>query len=163
MTAKIAGRRHHPAAFDVTSTLSLVHEKTNPVDSRAVAIYADGAQIGYLERGLSYLVAGLLDRGRPVFASPIERADGAINLFIPIRADRLGGNIVYVTSTDGRRTYAVDCRNAICTCPAGIYVICKHKRSLGITRKPAIVARPTASGAGGVAVAVSASGPRTAA
>jgi len=136
MTAKIAGRRHHPAAYDVQSTLTLVHERANPVDSHAVAVYADGLQIGYLERGLAHLVAPFLDRGRPVFASPIEKHDGAINLFIPTRADRLGGNIVAVTSTDGKRNYHVDCRNAICTCPAGIFVICKHKKSLGLTRKP---------------------------
>jgi hypothetical protein len=144
MTAKIAGRKHHPAAYNLQSTLALVHERSNPVDSHAVAVYADGRQIGYLERGLAHLVAPFLDRNRPVFASPLEGKDGVISLFIPNRADRLGGNIVMVTSSDGLRSYAVDCRNGICTCPAGIYVVCRHKRSLGITRKPLAITALTA-------------------
>ena len=155
MTAKIAGRKHHSAPYNLQSTLSMVHERTNPVDSHAVAVYADGLQIGYLERGLAHLVAPFLDRNRPVFASPLENKDGVINLFIPTRSDRLGGNIVMVTSSDGLRSYAVDCRNGICTCPAGIYVVCRHKRALGINRKPLAITALVAKAGSPVPVTVS--------
>ena len=136
MTAKIAGRRHHPAEFNLQSIFVLVHEKDNQVDPFAVAIYADEQQIGYLERGLAQIVAPLLDRHRPVFASAIENKDNLINLFIPSRYDRLGQNIIIMPSSDGQRSYATDRRHRICTCPAGIFVLCKHKKALGLTAVP---------------------------
>jgi len=136
MTAKIAGRRHHPAEFNLQSTFVLVHEKTNQVDPFAVAIYADEQQIGYLERGLAQIVAPLLDRHRPVFASAIENKDNLINLFIPSRYDRLGQNIIIMPSSDGLRSYATDRRHRMCTCPAGIHVLCKHKKALGLIPTP---------------------------
>jgi hypothetical protein len=146
MTAKIAGRRHHPAEFNLLSTFVLVHEKTNQLDPFAVAVYADEQQIGYLERGLAQIVAPLLDRHRPVFASAIENKDNLIKLFVPSRYDRLGQNIIIMPSSDGQRSYATDRRHRICTCPAGIFVLCKHKKALGLTAipksKPSISVNP---------------------
>ena len=150
MTAKIAGRKHHSAPFGVKSAITLTHERDNPADSHAVAIFADGEHIGYLERGLAHLVAPLLDRGRPVFGSPLKGSDTVINLFIPVRADRLGGNIVMVTSSDGVHSYAVDCRNGICTCPVGVWVVCRHKRALGITRRAIPISAVTSKRVGKV-------------
>ena len=133
MTARLAGRKHHPAEIGPRSLLTLEHERTNPVDFWAVAVYADGVMAGYLETGLARLVAPMLDRGRPVFASAIDGKQGMVNVYVPGRRDRLGpdGNLVEVDSSDGSRRYVVDRRHGRCTCPAGRFVYCRHQAQVG--------------------------------
>jgi hypothetical protein len=133
MTARLAGRKHHVGEISPRSVFVLVHERANPVDFWAVAVYADGTMVGYLETGLARLVAPMLDRGRPVFASAIEGKQTMINVYVPGRRDRLGpdGNLIEVESSDGARRYVVDRRHGHCTCPAGRFVYCRHQAAIG--------------------------------
>jgi hypothetical protein len=144
LTAKIAGRRRHgKLTVSPESQITLCHRRDNPAHREAVEVLADGQMIGYLEAGLGVLLAPYLDRARPVRAG--GRDDGiSLDLFIPGRADQIGRNLVEVNSSDGNRTYLVDRRRGICTCPAGRWVWCRHKRELGLA-KPAREIIPVSS------------------
>jgi hypothetical protein len=133
LTATIAGRRHHPAPIGPTSTITLRPESDHPIDRAAVAILADGAKVGYLEAGLARLVAPLLRRGRPVLAAPMDERH--ISVYVPGPRDRIGGSIRAVTSSDGKRSYFVDRVRALCTCPAGRYGSCRHRRLVQSQRR----------------------------
>ena len=134
LTARLAGRRHYPALLEARSEISLVHDRTNPVDRNAVEVHSDGEMVGYLESGLALMVAPRLDRGRPVYASAIPSDQAKITVYILGRGDRVGRNLVSVTSSRGRRGYVVDRRRKVplCTCPAGRYAPCRHKKALGL-------------------------------
>lgn len=148
MTAKLAGRKHHPSLITPTSEITFVRERDNPVDYWAVRVEVDGHHSGYLETGLARLVAPLLDRGRPVFGAPIDGSRNAanqamINVYVPGRCDILGpdGNLVLVSSSDGQRRYVVDRRHGGCTCPAGRFMRCRHQQLVGARDRRVIVAR----------------------
>ena len=134
MTAKLAGRRYRDGDIQTLSQLDVRHEVDNAVDANAVAIVDGDDVIGYLERGLASIVAPLLDRGRPVLASPIKGKTAEINLFIPEPYERISssGHLVRVPSSDGARTYVVDTRRGLCTCPVGRHIRCRHQKALGV-------------------------------
>lgn len=151
MTAKLSGRRYHDGEIQTLSQLSLRHETDNSVDANAVAILNGDEVIGYLERGLATMVAPLLDRARPVLVSPIKGKTGEINLFIPEAYERISsnGHLVRVPSSDGQRSYVVDIRRGLCTCPVGRHVRCRHQKALGVpppTPPAAAAPAPIASG-----------------
>ena len=134
MTAKLSGRRYHDGEIETLSQLTVRHENDNDVDSNAVSVLNGDEVIGYLERGLATMVAPLLDRGRPVLASPIKGKTGEINLFVPEAYERISnsGHLVRVPSSDGQRSYVVDVRRGLCTCPVGRFVRCRHQKALGV-------------------------------
>lgn len=136
LTARIAGRRlRGDVEIAATADITLERERDNAADPLAVAVRADGELVGYLEAGLARLVAPLLDRGRPIAAGPTGHQN-EINLFIPSRRERLGRNLVWVPSSDGTKSYLVDRRRGMCSCPAGRFVHCKHQRAVGATPRP---------------------------
>ncbi len=51
------------AELQVGQQLDLVHEKDNPHDENAIAVYADGAQLGYLKRNIARHLAANFDNG----------------------------------------------------------------------------------------------------
>ncbi len=136
LTARIAGRRlRADVTIEPTADVALEREPDNAHDRWAVRILADGAVVGYLEAGLSRLVAPMIDRGRPVVAAPSGHQN-EINLFVPNRRERIGGNLVWVPSSDGSKRYLVDRRHGLCSCPAGRFVHCRHQRLLGARARP---------------------------
>lgn len=134
ITARLAGRRHHAVELRADGVFALRREPENPADRSAVAVTVDGETAGYLEAGLATLVAPLLDHERPVFVAH-GKAE-TVTLYVPERGehapDTRGSSLVRVASGDGRRSYVVDRRRGLCTCPAGRYVRCKHQRAIGI-------------------------------
>lgn len=131
-TAKVAGRRYHPGELAKDSSVYLEHEAANPIDARAVRVEANGASLGYLERGLARMIAPLLDAGRVVGASTAKAADGEINIFTRSPRDRffpaVGATLYRALSSDGTREYIVDPKQGLCTCPAGAVMTCRHQR-----------------------------------
>ena len=142
LTAHLAARRRFgDNLLTARSQVELAHEKANRHDRAAVIVSADGNPVGYLEAGLAALIAPLLDRGRPLRAA--GREDGrSIDLFIPGPRETLGRNLVEVPSSDGSRTYLVDKRRGLCTCPAGRWIWCRHKQLLGLAKPAAGTLRP---------------------
>ena len=51
------------AELQVGQELDLVHEKDNPHDEHAIAVYADGAQLGYLKRNIARHLSENFDNG----------------------------------------------------------------------------------------------------
>jgi len=136
LTARIAGRRlRADATIDPAADVTLEREPDNEHDHWAVRILADGSLVGYLEAGLARLVAPMLDRGRPVAAAPSGHQHD-INLFVPNRRERVGGNLVWVVSSDGTKRYLVDRLHGLCSCPAGRFVYCRHQRAVGAPARP---------------------------
>jgi hypothetical protein len=129
MTAQIAGGKHYRALVSPYSMIELAPAPC-PEDGFAVAVLADGQQVGYLEAGLAPSVRSRLIRGSIVFAAPDGKSTKSIFVYLGERGDRLSGpapTIVSVESSSGNGAYAVDLRRAFCTCPAGRFSICKHK------------------------------------
>jgi hypothetical protein len=131
LTARLAGHRHHPGAITPLSRLELVLEAANEHDREAVAVHANGLCAGYLEAGLASVVRRLIVRGRPVLVAP-SRTEGQVTLFLPERTDRYGETLLPVTSSDGLRRYWVDQRRDLCTCPAGRWKSCRHRRAVRV-------------------------------
>jgi hypothetical protein len=135
LTAKLAARRQFADTYLAAhSALMLERERGNEHDDCAVRVAVDGKVVGYLENGLAMIVARELDRGRPVYASPIEGRQGQITLYLLEPGERRPGprsHLVEVTSSDGRRSYVVDRRKGLCTCVAGRWVHCRHQRQAG--------------------------------
>ena len=138
LTARVAGRRHHTGILAPDASLRLERDRANRVDRFAVKVLANGEQVGYLEAGLARLVAPMIDRGRPVFVGAAGDSTSTVNLFVPARRDYAWphpeATIFPVQSSDGRRTYWVDPRRGLCTCPAGRYLDCRHQKSIASAR-----------------------------
>jgi len=129
LTAHIAGGRHYDAVVTPYSMVTL-EPAPCPEDPFAVAIFANGSQVGYLDAGLAPAVRARLIRGSIVFAGPEGKSTTSILIYLGERGDRLSGptpTIVSVVASSGEAAYAVDLRRSYCTCPAGRYGTCKHK------------------------------------
>ena len=131
VTAQITGRRYHRAPLDPLSRLELILEPTNEVDREAVALYANDRCAGYLEAGLASIVRRLIVRGRPVLVAPTRDPDEVL-IYLPERGDAYGATLLPVASSDGQRRSWVDRRRGLCTCPAGRWHSCRHRRSAGV-------------------------------
>lgn len=110
--------------------------KPTDADPSAVAVLADGQIVGFLEAGLAPDINARLRRGRIVLAGPLGGCQDLITVFLGTPGDRLAGSrptIPPVASSDGKRTYLVDTRGRYCTCPAGRWPVCRHKRLAGLT------------------------------
>lgn len=138
LTARVAGRRHHPGVLDAGAQLRLERDRANRADHFAVKVLANGLQVGYLEAGLARLVAPMIDRGRPVFVGAAGDSASTVNLFVPARRDYAWphpeATIFPAISSDGKRTYWVDPRRGLCTCPAGRYLECRHQKAMSSAR-----------------------------
>jgi hypothetical protein len=136
LTARLAGRRHHQGPIEPLSRFELVLEPTNEADREAVALFADERRVGYLEPALASVVRRLLIRGRPILVAPTRQPDTVL-IYLPEHGDAYGETLLPIASSDGRRRYWIDLRRGHCTCPAGRWVICRHRRAVGVLPKSA--------------------------
>lgn len=75
------GRQGIIANLNQRASVELEREPGNPYDANAVAVYADGQQIGYIGRGLAEKIAPEIDQGKRYYAEIAEITGGGMHQY----------------------------------------------------------------------------------